>query len=223
MKVTRWRLDPPAASTTLIVLPGSTAGADNDGPGGSAPVTEALPGPLAEELCGARSRNAERAGLDEEDLVPAWRRYSGPLFSRLDPIVTRSWQAGSHVLIISGAYGVVTAGELIGRYKARFTPSWWPAGLVPRCLAAYAASQQLHRVLALASRTGAEARAIRSIDWGNTEVNDAWLLSPIVRGRGASRRAPTAIGEAVNALWGAGLSNDWRSTNGVGLEAQRLT
>src|SRR5206468_2620519 len=103
----------------LVVLPcsgrkngGGTAGAV--GPS----VLEFLPSGLAERLQHARSRLSGAAQLDEALLLPARHRYSGSLYRASSRALDST--ADTAVLILSGAYGLVLAEELIGMYDRRF-------------------------------------------------------------------------------------------------------
>lgn len=213
-KSARRHLGPIDEERTLVVIPCSgrkrSGGTDRSGPS----ILDHLPLSLADALQSARAAKAQRANLDETRRLPAWRRYTGHLYGELSREVTASWDDGAHVLIISGAYGIVLAQEPIGDYDAIFKTSRWEGGLASDCLAAYAAAHGMDTVVAFAATTTDYAKAIRATDWRAAGVSRACLVTPVVHGGGAMARAPRALGQAINAAWRGDLSSEWRSTLG---------
>jgi cytoplasmic iron level regulating protein YaaA (DUF328/UPF0246 family) len=63
------------------------------------------------------------------DLLPAWRRYVGVVWSHLDPSTMTPHQL-DRVLVPSGVYGVTTANDLIGDYRLKMNVSLAPLGRV---------------------------------------------------------------------------------------------
>ena len=125
--------NPPS---TLLILPCSvrkTAGGHEvSGP----TIMSHLPGSLAGRLVDARRAVADSARVNEDRLLPAWERYSpGLVYKAAGDAVQAADGAGAHVLIVSGAYGIVLASEPIGNYSARFEGDDWPARVDPsrRC------------------------------------------------------------------------------------------
>jgi hypothetical protein len=116
---------------------------------------------------------------------------------------------GHHVLIISGAYGVVLANEGIGWYDKRLRLLDWPQGLLESCILDYARRQRVASILALVARTGPYVtlmHRIRAVS-GPVEVR---ILSPIVgAGEGAQGKVPRAQGQAVSAILGGDWDESW--------------
>ncbi len=82
-------------------------------------------GPLLERALAATELLVERRAL----LFPAWRRYTGVVWSHLDP---SSLAIGERrrVLVPSGLYGVTTAADPIADYRLRMDVSIAPLGNV---------------------------------------------------------------------------------------------
>lgn len=213
----RWRVEPLAVGHPLLVLPCSARKARGGGPvADGESVLDHLPAGLAEELARARSRLAacrER----EEQLLPAWRRYTGHLYQA----ATSAWgalhQQGVPVAIVSGGYGVVLSTEPIAWYDARFRPSDWPSRLVPRSLAALAQTLNVDRVVALAGASTAYARVMRQAPW----PVPAALLTPRPGGGGAMRATPRLLGLALSDLPSQPLDETWHG-DGLSLDPERL-
>ena len=71
-------------------------------------------GIVAVVVADARRAVLAKAGLDDRQLMPAWQRYEGMLYSAAGRALQGAIEAGLHVLIISGGYGVIKACEPIG-------------------------------------------------------------------------------------------------------------
>lgn len=166
---------------------------------------------------------AKHAQLDERRLMPAWRRYDGSLHKAAQRVLSQISQGAqaSHLVIVSGGYGLLLANEPIGTYDARFKARDWPRGLLEEALVEYARSLRVQKVRAIASYTTDYARLIREAQWEKAGVSDAWLFTP-ESVRAALRFAPRAQSEALDALVSGRLYPDWRSSDGLRLRAVRL-
>ena len=91
-----------------------------------------LPELLAERLRKARCEIARKAGVDESNLVPACRRYTGHLYQVAAHTIERAVYEGTHLVILSGAYGILLSHEPIGFYDRKFSRRDWPDGLLER-------------------------------------------------------------------------------------------
>jgi hypothetical protein len=128
--------------------------------------------------------------------------------------------------IISGGYGVLTAGECIGWYDAAFNPGWWPGNIVAECLSAYAASQRLTSIVAFLAASTGYARALRGLDGipDSVRPDRVFLVSPVAGDRGgAMPTVPHTLGEAFAAFVRRDLKPGWRSTDGLDLSVSRVT
>lgn len=214
------RVDPTA---TLLVIPCSkskaTTGYD---PGDGGGILRHLPNQLAERLAAARVANRERARIDERTLLPAWRRYTGSLYEAASETIGGAVGVSTHILILSGGYGVVRADEAIGWYEAVFDPARWPRGLIEECLVQYAKRHELTSLVALAGATTTYAGVIRRTRWQEAGMKTARLITPDTVGGGSMRKVPQAIGEALRALLGAGLWQAWSSSDGTSLNSEPL-
>ena len=216
-------LVPSNLASTLFVLPCS--GSKSSYPPGHREagerILEALPPELAAELLSARASVRVRAEVDETTLVPAWKRYSGTLYQCAGAALAEAVEADRKILILSGGYGVVLATEPIGYYEAVFKPSWWPRGLLERVLCAYAASEGVESVRALASASTSYRKVVENTIWGSN-VRDALLLMPLSVGGGAMVKTPRAQGEALASLLRGPLTKGWTSTDGLSLDSVSL-
>jgi len=195
------RLVPADPSATLFVIPCSGAkrsGGKAQGPGARRLIDSPTPA-LARELRAARAAISRPADLDESRLMPAWQRYRGALYEIAASGIEDALTRGLHLLIISGGYGVVLAGEPIGHYQARFRHTWWPGHVVERALAEYVRHHGLRAVRAFASLTTAYRTVIERTDWRGAGVRDAVLVCPEVSGGGALRKSPQAQGLLLEA------------------------
>jgi hypothetical protein len=185
-------------------------------------LLDSLPRELAIRLTAARRALAAQAGLDETTLMPAWLRYVGMLYQRAFAAdANAAKQPFHHLLVLSGAYGVVRATDPIGTYSFAMNEALWPRGLLAEVIQAYARRFQLRRAIALVSETTDYAKIIRRVDWARAGVADALVLTPEAA-EGAMVKTPRAIGEAVHTLGAAGLPESWRSSDGLGMIVRRL-
>lgn len=208
---------------TLFVIPCSGAKARGGKAGLRGPsVVDLLGGQLSGRLREARSKVASRAGTDERLLLPAGRRYEGTLYRSAARIISEE-SAADRLLIISGGYGLALAGEPIGHYDRRFATADWPRGLLEACLVDVASRLAVERVVALCARTTGYAELVRRVPWTRSGI-EAVLLSPEMGGRGGAQvLVPRAAGEALVAMVEGEFSAQWRSTDGVPVEMERLT
>jgi hypothetical protein len=217
------RLD-DSSVPTLVIIPcsGRKASGSRRVIGGET-LWDALPVELAARLQSARRIVAPSAGLDETTLMPAWLRNAGTLYQNAfgADADAETGPPFRHLLILSGAYGVVQATDPIGTYNMVLKEGLWPPGLLAEVIEAYARVHEIRRAVALACETTDYAKVIRRVDWARAGVADAVLLSPEVAG-GAMFKAPRAIGEAFRVLSANDLSASWRSADGLRMFAHRL-
>ncbi len=57
--------------------------------------------------------------------------------------------------------------------------------------------------------------------WADVGIKDAWMFLP-ERELGAMVKSPRAQGEAFAALFEGSLTREWRSSDGLGIDAIRL-
>ncbi len=212
----------PTARDTLIILPcsGRKTTGGSSAPGRS--ILDLLGPALRERLVKARRRVGASAALDETQLLPAWRRYSGTLYRNAGEHLAGAVTAGVPILIVSGAYGVVLVHEHIGLYDRVFSLGDWPDQLLQECLVAAAEALCAQKVIAFCARTTAYAELIRRTPWSKGKI-EARLASPNMAGRrGAQALVPQACGQAVGALLSGELNDKWVSTRGVPVRVERV-
>jgi hypothetical protein len=219
-------LDP---ATTLLVIACSGSKVQ-DSPIGATPalgpsILESIPEDLANRLRAARADVRRHVTFDEHRLIPAMNRYSGAFYQAASGELVQALEHGVHVLIISGGYGVLTAGEPIGCYDAAFNPAWWPGNLVADCISAYAARHGITSIVAFLAASTGYARAFRGLDHIPDRARlDRVLLVSAVAGDvgGAMRKVPHTLGEAFTAFVRSDLKPGWRSTDGLDLVISRV-
>ena len=89
------------------------------------PIWEGTTNVLALDALKAVARGEVDAALDERRLLPAWRRYAGALYRAAAPDLGQAVADGRHIVIVSGAYGLVLVGEPIGSYDRVFSRADW--------------------------------------------------------------------------------------------------
>lgn len=214
------RLHEPGS--TLIIIP--CAGRKQEGSrtadcGGS--ICDRIPASLAKELTEARARIKSTHSFDESSLVPAWQRYDGALYNAGREGIQRLAEAGCHIIILSGGYGAVLAGEPIGFYDKQLKPADWPDRILERVLEEYARHNRIRSICAFVSATTGYATILRRTRWDRAGAADALLLCPEAA-RGAMRKAPQSLGEAISAFSGGDLNPAWRSSYGLGIITEQL-
>jgi len=208
--------------TSLLIIPCSGSKREYPGSCETGPsVREDLSPDLADRLAVARNAVRERAKIDESTLVPALKRYAGTLYRIAGDSIGAAAKQGAHILIVSGGYGVLLADEPIGTYEARFNPAWWPRGLLEEVIVNYARQHRLSNAIALISGSTSYRKLVERVDWGAAKMAPVHILSPEAT-PGAMVKAPRAQGEAICALFGGGLVDDWRSSDGLRLIGSRL-
>lgn len=207
---------------TLILIPcsgrKSRGGAST---GGCSPLTDDLPPSLSQRLADARRAVLAQAEFDHRKLMPAWQRYEGTLYSAAAQALHGAADAGLHVLIISGGYGVIKACEPIGFYSMRLKLSAWPRGLLEEVLLAYAARHRLNSVRAFVSQSTDYRQLVARTRWADANITDAVIVAPEAA-RGAMVKVPRAQGQAIAAFLAGKLTDDWRSSDGLRLHFSRV-
>jgi hypothetical protein len=159
--------------------------------------------------------------VDETSLIPAWQRYNGSLYRAGRDAIKAALEAGVHMIIVSGGYGLVLAAEPIGCYEAVFKNSWWPDQLLEDVMLEFLRRHRLRAVCAVASATTACARLIRRMNWHSVELQRAVLLTP-EETTGAMVKSPRAQGEALSMLLRGKMDMNWVSSDGLHLTYSSL-
>ncbi len=213
-----WVPDDPA--NTLYIIPCSGAkDTVTIAPSQREGVIDHLSSELREHLLAARAEMAAQSGLNEQRLLPAWKRYAGSLYQTARQTLERAVRQQRHVVILSGGYGVLSATEPIGCYDAAFHPKNWPAGLLANVLLDYARRHQIKHVRAFASASTGYRKIVEEADWRSIGIDDACLFLPIGINGGAMVKTPRAQGEALTALLAGNLDEHWTSSDGATLQA----
>lgn len=211
------QLPGPDARHTLILIPCSgTKQAGSGSAGVGASLLDSLPDDLAERLATARIDNEARAGVDAT-AMPAWRRYSrGLLYRSAHPVLERSVEEWPHILILSGAYGVVGAREPIANYQAPLSLADWPGGLLQEVLTEYARAHGITEVVAFVSRVGDYRALLELTGWPESVERVGLNLALYPYNLDPRLTAPRIQGEALAAyLDGVDLAT-WADSTGTG-------
>ena len=214
-------IDPGSA---LIVIPcsGRKHQGGVEGWDGGVSILDFLSEDLSDELRDVRERNARVCQVDELLRMLAAERYCGTLYKAAGRALEQLDRAIGGVAIISGGYGVVLVREQIGWYEQRFDQAMWPNDLIERCLSAYAKAIHARTVVGLFGATTSYAKTFRRVEWP-VGVQNAWLVSPELRGGGALVKVPRAIGEALAVIGLTGtLAADWKSSDDVPIRITRI-
>jgi hypothetical protein len=206
---------------TLFVI--CCSGSKNSGSSTSdgTSILDSLTESTANDLRGARSAVASRAELDESTRMPAWRRYGGGFYGAAEASIGRAIAENLHIAIISGGYGLLLPSESIGMYQRVFRCSEWPSGLLQRVFGEYARCQKLTSLRGFVPSSTDYGKLLRRVPWKESGVTDAWMFSA-ERVRGALVKNPRALGEAFKTLMRGELKSDWRSSDGLRIEAIEL-
>lgn len=173
---------------TLLVIPCSKR-KEHDGPPVSVGphLSDELPHELSDRLTQAQRATAPKARIATTTSLPAWRRYRGTFYVAADEALAAAVQRGTHVLILSGGYGVVLAAQPVGDYDAILHPGWWPQRILQDCLVAYAKRHHLTAVVGFAGGSTAYAKVIRAARWRDADAQ-SFLLSPELKGQGGAQK-----------------------------------
>jgi hypothetical protein len=167
--------------------------------GGRPAATAAQPG-WPEALREARASVLATANTGPGgELLPAWRRYTGTFYRYAGPVLSEAVARGN-VVIISGGYGVVRAGEPIAWYNKVLHLADWPAGLLESMLVEEARRGGLDTVVAFVSATTAYAQLLRRTYWRAAGLN-AYLVTITGVAGGAMFEVPRRLGLAFCAFW----------------------
>jgi hypothetical protein len=206
---------------TVLVIPCSGAKQPGSKPGNALSILSELDPACAARLATARAALRARAQVNEKTLMPAYLRYAGQLYEHGANSIGEALAAGRRILIVSGRYGLLLAGQAIGMYEKRFALSDWPRGLLAECLLDYARHVGVRSVIAVMSSTTEYARLIRSVNWRSAGLA-ATLVSPVAHGGGAMVKVPRAQGQAIAALICTGVSQAWQSSDSLSLVTRNL-
>lgn len=192
------RGDPAHALVVIPCSSGKDPGSDHRGSGPA--ILEYLPDDLGQRLRDARAAVSVLARVDQTRM-PAWRRYGrGLLYRAAGASLAKGIERWPHILILSGAYGVVTATEPIAYYGRQLHLGDWPRGLLQEVLASYAETRGIERVFAFAARSGDYRTLLNETEWP-ARVRAAGVYMP-AHGPGVDAReaTPRVMGAALAAF-----------------------
>jgi len=116
-------------SETLYIIPCSRSKELGSFEGGDYSISKVLSNETANRLQILREKKRElliREGNFKSAIqFPAYRGYTGSLYSNSKEAIQSTVLTGGHILIISGAYGLVMAQETICRYQSGFSREDW--------------------------------------------------------------------------------------------------
>jgi hypothetical protein len=210
-----WHLSSPITKTLLII---PCSGAKIQGGHGlevSGGIVQHLPEPLASRLLVARQRMRSVSFTNESELLPAAERYAGSFYKAAGASIRDCINAGGHIIIISGGYGLLTPDEPVGVYDAVFKRQDWPPGLLESALAIYAQEHRIAHVRAFLAASTSYRKVVEQVCWTSAGLKDALLISPSVEGGGAMLKTPRTLGEAFSDFTRGRLDSSWSSSDGT--------
>ncbi len=163
--------------------------------------SESVPSDWPLALLTARERVRDVAPIDEQLVMPAWRRYDGVFYRRAGLALTNAVASGANLAILSGGYGVVRADEYIGIYDRKLRPADWPAGVLEEALLAEATRVGAQHIVAFHAKGGGYADVIRRTPWRSIGIQRALLVTVPDAGAGAMSIVPRDLGLAFRAFW----------------------
>jgi len=209
------------SSKTLLILPCSGAKRAGSERCTEVSIMKTLDPAHFAALSEGRVALRKVAHINEQTLMPAYRRYSGYLYGQCEATLDSAVSDGQPILILSGGYGLLLANEPIGTYEKVFKLSDWPKGLLESCILDYLRYANIRSVIAVMSGTTDYARLVRRVNWRQAGAT-ATLVSPISAGGGAMVKVPRAQGQAVSQLINAELDDSWKSSDSLGLRIESL-
>jgi len=132
-------------------------------------------------------------------VLPAWRRYTGTFYQKASPALADA-VTRSHVLIISGGYGILRADELIGWYDRQLNLADWPRGMLESALLGEAHRHGLGTVVAFASASTGYAQLLHRVPWREAGITARLATISGITG-GAMVEVPRRLGQAFSAFW----------------------
>lgn len=216
---------PPAS--TLYVVPCSAKKVTTDGvpPSAHHALRESLSTELGDRLDDARRRRVQDARIDTtRGLLPAYRRYGeGSLWKGGGPPLSEAIQRGaSHVLILSGGYGVLRWDDPIGHYDSDLRREEWPSDLLESVIADYAQRNRIQTAIGLFNGRFPSYSGLFRSALSSSSVPEVVLLEPLSLG-GSPAESDHAIGEALRELLEDGeIIDGWRSSTETVLSLTRI-
>jgi hypothetical protein len=180
-------LDGLDASRCLFIIPCSASKRQRGRPG--APVT-------AEASLAEARQNVladPDSHTDESLVMPAWQRYDGHLYRAAAPVLPEL-VAAKRLLILSGGYGLLEGGDVIGHYNRIMRARDWPRDLLERLLADRAADSGLD-IVAVASYTTDYVKVLRRTPWNLSRGRTAHLVT--LRGARGASAVSNSLGVAL--------------------------
>ena len=129
-----------------------------------------------------RIQALEKTGnFNKEITYPAYNGYKGYLYNEARPALEKAVSSNAHILIISGAYGLVLATETICWYEAQFDSKNWQSpnaqkNILGEAVIEYSKKNDLTHVRALVTTGTQYEQFVRSIGWKGGEFEDVILL-----------------------------------------------
>lgn len=123
----------------------------------------------------------ETGKLNREITYPAYKGYKGYLYNEARSALEKAVSSNAHILIISGAYGLVLATETICWYEAQFVSQDWQSpkfrkNILGEAIIEYSKKNKLTHVRAFVTR-GRYEQFVRSVSWKEGNFENVTLFS----------------------------------------------
>lgn len=168
--------------------------------------------PAAEGLKSGRDEMSDLGRVDERRLLPAHQRYAdGSLWGGGgEALLERLLTCETHLLILSGAYGVLLWDEPIGFYDLDLERARWPQGVLAAVLESYTRVHGIKQVVGFGSSTRpAYLDLMRTVDWPAAGVEKVdFLTAMTLFGDNADSDRPLGMALAELLTSGA-ISREW--------------
>ena len=129
-----------------------------------------------------RIQALEKTGkFNKEITYPAYKGFKGYLYNEARPALEKAVSSKAHILIISGAYGLVLATETICWYEAQFDSENWQSpnaqkNILGEAVIEYSKKNDLTHVRALVTTGTPYEQFVRSVGWEGGKFEDVILL-----------------------------------------------
>lgn len=173
------------SSKTLYIIPCSKIKEEFTIPTAGPNLSEFLSTDLKQALSALQADKMhalEKTGnLNREITYPAYKGYRGELYNEARPALEKSVSSNGHILIISGAYGLVLATETICKYEAEFVSQDWQSpkfqkNILGEAIIEYSKKNKLTHVRAVVTG-GRYAKFVKSIPWKEGNFEEVVLFS----------------------------------------------
>ncbi|EMD24799.1 YaaA family protein [Amycolatopsis azurea] len=152
-----------------------------------------------EAMLRARADVLTKSKVDSGGMRPAWLRYNGNFYRNVGSALGEAAGHG-RLLLLSGGYGILRAGEPIPYYDRKLRLSDWPRGVLEDAVLGEARRIGATNVVTFVSASADYAKLVRRISWSSSEIEGV-LVTIDFNGGGAQVEVPRRLAQAFGAWW----------------------